>query len=180
MEDFEKYIVGLGDRAEDVEPGEGHFARFEDRLSVRKVNKRRQLLRKSMRVAAVGVLLVMSSLYVYTRFDGPAVEVVVNPDFVEAQYYYKTQISDGLRSIEEMESVIPDDQREVLLEELSTADTLFLELQEAYEASPNDERVIKAMLKHYRVKAMVINNILNNLEKVNGNSNIKNDEQVEI
>ncbi len=168
MEDFEKYIK---DNAKlfDVEPGEGHYDRFEAKLKQKQQNKRRSLVRQSMQVAAVGLLLIMSGLYITDRFilNEDKSEMSYNQEFVEAQYYYTSQINSGIHTLQEIDGVMSDEQRAMLVEELSEADTLFDELQADLKAAPNDPRVLEAMLNHYRVKAMIINKIVKDLEQIN-------------
>lgn len=167
MEDFEKYIIE-NSASFNEEPREGHFERFEQRLQKQKVNRRRSLIRNSMRVASVAVLLIMSALYVNDRFFNQIEEdIYINQEFLEAQFYYKTQINEGISTIKSIDGVLNDEQREQLVDEMSEADAFFEELQKDLETTPDDPRVIEAMLNHYKTKAMIINNIVNNLEKIN-------------
>lgn len=170
MEDLEKYIID-NNASFNEEPAEGHFERFEQRLQKQKVNKRRSLIRSTMRVASVAVLLVMSGLYVSMRFFNEEMEQApqANQEFMEAQFYYKTQISNGINSIKTIDGGLSVEQRKQLVEEMLEADTYFEELQEDFKATPDDPRVIEAMLNHYKTKAMIINNIVNDLEKISTN-----------
>lgn len=181
MEDLEKYIKNHS-ALFDVEPEDGHFDRFEAKLKQKQQSKRRTLLQKTMRVAAVGLMLIMSGLYITDRFfivdDSP--EIAYNQEFTEAQYYYTNQINSGLNTLQEIKGVLSDEQRAMLVEELSEADTLFNELQADLEAAPNDPRVLEAMLNHYRVKAMIVNKIVNDLEQINDTQKDKTYENTQI
>jgi len=181
MKDIEKYIK---DHAAlfDVEPEEGHFDRFEAKLKQQKQGRRRHLLHQSMRVAAVGLLLIMSGLYLSSRWKTEADEQALSyqQEFMEARYYYTNQIDQGLTTLEEMQGVLSEEQRAMLIEELTAADTLFNELQVDLKASPNDPRVLKAMLDHYRVKAMIINKIVDDLEQINASQKEKTYENAQI
>ena len=60
--------------------------------------------------------------------------------------------------------------------ELEEFETLYKSLQEDLSASPNDERVINAMLQYYQSKLSVINMIVTKLEEVkqlNKNQNVE-------
>ncbi|MDA3854071.1 MAG: hypothetical protein PF444_07520 [Bacteroidales bacterium] len=168
MEDLETYIND-NNALFSEEPSEGHFGRFEQKLQERKTHKRRRLIRSTMRVASVAALMIMSGMYVSSRFFSEDVEQVsyVHQEFMEAQFYYKTQISKGINSIKTIDGGLDAQQRVQLVDEMSTADAYFEELQEDFKATPDDPRVIEAMLHHYKTKAMIINSIVNDLEKIN-------------
>lgn len=170
MEDLKKYINDNNALFHE-EPREGHLDRFAQKLQQRKMHKRRHLIRFTMRVASVAVLMIMSGLYINMRFFNDEVEQApyVNQEFVEAQFYYKTQISTGINSIKTIDGGLSIEQRDQLVKEMSEADTYFKELQKDYKATPNDPRVMEAMLKHYKTKAMIINAIVNDLEKIKTN-----------
>lgn len=167
MKDIEEYINDNSTLFSE-EPKEGHFDRFEQKLQQRKVNKRRSLIRSTMRIASVAALLIMSGLYVNDRFfnQEEAPMAHVNQEFMEAQFYYTSQINDGINSIKHIDGGLSDVQRQQLVDEMSEADAYFEELQRDLETTPDDPRVIEAMLNHYKTKAMIINNIVNNLENI--------------
>lgn len=167
MNNLDTYIKDNA-KAFDVEPSKGHFERFEQKLQTQNSHRRRNFVHKTMRVAAVGLLLIMSGLYITDRFiiqeDNT---MTANHEFREAQVYYQTRINNGLNTIKSIDGGMTEEQREMLLDEMSNADDLFKELQKDYEANPDDPRVIEAMLNHYRMKAKVINSIISDLEKAN-------------
>ena len=168
MKDLEEYIKD-NNALFSEEPSEGHFDRFEQKLQQRKINKRRSLIHSTMRIAAVAALLIMSGLYVNNRFfeqeEMPITDV--NQEFQEAQFYYTSQINDGINTIKHIDGGLNETQRQQLVTEMSDADAYFKELQHDFETTPDDPRVIEAMLNHYKTKAMIINNIVNNLERIN-------------
>ncbi len=166
MDNLEKYIRENA-AAFDVEPNSGHFDRFEQKLKEQSGLHRRRLIHRSMRVAAVGVLLIMSGLFVGEHFFSSDVsqDIPVTQEYQQAQFYYKTRIDDGLSTIKNLQGGISDEQRQMLLDELSNVDSLFQQLQEDYKASPDDPRIMEALLRHYRMKAEVIDNIVKDLEK---------------
>lgn len=167
MEDLEKYIKD-NNTLFNEEPSAGHFDRFEQKLQQYKSNKRRRFIRSTMRVTAVALLLIMSGLYVsYSLFSEDGEQIpYAHQEFMEAQFYYKTQISNGINSIKIIDGGLSTEQRAQLVQEMSEADAYFEELQEDFKATPDDPRVIEAMLNHYKTKAMIINNIVNDLEKI--------------
>lgn len=167
MKNIEDYIKNNTELFNE-EPNEGHFERFRQKLQQQKVSKRRSLIRSSMRVASVAILLIMSGLYVSNRFfNASEQELNSNIEFVEAQKYYVTKINNGINSIKNMDGSLSGRQRAMLVREMSKADDLFKELQHDYQTTPDDPRILEAMINHYRMKAMIIDNIVNDLEKYN-------------
>lgn len=164
MDALENYIKHNIHR-QDEEPAEGHFQRFEQRLQAQQKTPRYSLLQRSMRVASVAVLLIVSALYVHEHFFVDQ-ELYINPELQQAQYYYKTQIAHGLSTIETIDGVMSDEQRTLLMQEMSEADELLQDLQQELKSAPDDPRVIEAMLHHYRLKAAVVNNIVNDLQQL--------------
>lgn len=168
MDNLEKYIED-NTHLFNEEPKGGHFERFEEKRSANKAKKRHTLLRSSMRIASLIALLVMSGLYVNEHYfanrDGDV--LYVNPEFSETQFYYQTMINKGVNSLQTFDNVLNAEQKEMLINEMTTADTLFRELQDDLAARPDDPRVIQAMIGHYRMKAEVINKIVTDLEKIN-------------
>lgn len=171
MDELEKYISN-NIHSKDEEPAEGHFQRFEQKLKTHQRGQRRSLVQRSMRIASVALLLVMSALYIGERFFSED-ELYINPELQEAQFYYKTQISQGISTLETIDGVISEEQRALLLQEMTEADELLKELQEELTLAPDDPRLIDAMLHHYRLKAAVLNHIVNDLQQIQTSTNNK-------
>lgn len=167
MKDIEEYIID-NSKLFSEEPKEGHFERFEQKMQQKKLDKRRRLMRSTLRVASVAVLLTMSCLYVHNQFFSEEESMAyVNQEFMEAQFYYTSQINEGINSIQSIDGGLNKMQRKQLLKEVSEVDDYFEELQEDLKAMPDDPRVIEAMLDYYIIKAKVINDVIESLEKVN-------------
>lgn len=168
MDNLENYIKDNTDLFNE-EPRGGHFGRFEDKLKTNKLKKRKSLLQSTMRIASLVALLVVSGLYVNEHYfdTGESDLDYVNPEFSQTQFYYQTMINKGVNSLKAFDNVLNAEQKQMLINEMTTADTLFKELQDDLEARPDDPRVIQAMINHYRMKAEVINKIVSDLEKIN-------------
>ncbi len=175
MKEIESYIKKHG-HLFDEEPALGHLGRFEDRLGARAKQKRKSLGYKTLQIAAVSVLLLMSSLYVNEHFFSSDV-TYVNQELQEAEFYYKTQISYGINTLQKIDGVINEEQRAMLIDEMSEADTLILELQEQLNLTPDDPRLVEAMLNHYRLKSEVITKIVSDLQRIKNNNKIYCDEK---
>jgi len=60
----------------------------------------------------------------------------------------------------------------MLISELRSMDSVYVQLQKDLKTNPNDERIINAMIEHYQTKVEVMSYILNQL-KVIRNENLK-------
>ena len=159
-------------RAEfEEEPGDGHFERFGERLSVNESKRKGWYLSPFYKVASVLLIVLLSAnLVVYFKNSKPAVKetAVVKSDLREASFYYTNSINIGIRDLEQMAREGIGTQKEIvqIKHELSEMDRLFVNLQQEYKANPNDERIINAMIEYYQSKLDIVNTIKTDLENV--------------
>jgi hypothetical protein len=154
------------------EPFEGHFERFQKKLEAENARKVHFPYRDILKIAAVVVLVVLSALWTYDQLGPgqpdrnayPLAEMA--PEYKEAEIYYTTAINEKYNQIKSVDFDDPR-QKEILLNELKEMDSIFNNLQEDLELNPDDERVINALIKHYRIKVEVMNKILDQLNEYN-------------
>lgn len=166
------------------EPNEGHFDRFGEKL--RQANKKKKGMHFSifMKVAAILIIILVSTDLVI-RFRNPKTEFkeaqVIKSDLGEATFYYTRKINNGIRDLEKMAGEGIGSKKEIvqIKRELSEMDSLFVNLQQEYNANPNDERIINAMIEYYQTKLDIVNTIKTDLENVK-NLKRKNHENPEI
>jgi len=58
------------------------------------------------------------------------------------------------------------EQKAVLMQELTSMDSVYVELQKELRENPDDQRIIDAMIKHYQTKLDVMNYILDQLRQI--------------
>ncbi|MZP66817.1 MAG: hypothetical protein GT597_11770, partial [Bacteroidales bacterium] len=58
------------------------------------------------------------------------------------------------------------DQKQMLISELRSMDSVYVQLQKDLKTNPNDERIINAMIEHYQTKVEVMSYILNQLKAI--------------
>ena len=176
MENLEKMISENRELFMDQEPKIGHTDRFEQRLT--KQNKRKRNLQisfKISRVAAVGLLMIMSSMWAYNEFIKPEDQIMtlgsVSQEYQEVEFFYTSQIADKYNELQN--STIIDDNlyKESMLQELNHMDSVYTNLQKEMIRNPGDERIVEAMVRHYQTKLKVMTDILNKLKSIQETNN---------
>ncbi len=170
-DDIEKLILDNLDCLNDQEPKEGHFERFEEKLS--RQRKGRKTLRIAWRVAAAAVFLLLA-VNQAVIFLAPSQEDEgmtlgsVSSEYEEVEFYYTSSIDEGLSRWEQFEKagLLTEEDQKMMNHELQEFEKVLNELQQELKVNPNDERVINAMLVYYQNKLNVINLIINKLQEV--------------
>ena len=170
-----KNLEGLNDN----EPSEGHFGRFEEKLA--KQHKKRSLsLNVVWKVAAAVIFVFLAVNQGIIWFSSDSENNLasagkqemslssVSPEYEEVEFYYTNAINDGLVQWEKMADagLISEQEQEMMDVELTEFENVYDRLQGDLAASPNDERVINAMLEYYQKKLSLITMIVNKLEEV--------------
>lgn len=171
-----KNLEGLNDN----EPMEGHFDRFDAKLKAQN-NKRVISLNLVLKIAAavVFVLLATNQAFIYfssgetdllsTKLKSHEVTLAsVSPEYEEVEFYYTNAINVGLNQWNELKSegFVSEEEQHMMNDELKEFEVLQKSLQSDLAASPQDERVINAMLEYYQSKLSVINMIVAKLQEV--------------
>ncbi len=180
MKDLEKIIQENRSVFDSFEPDDGHFERFEQKLT--RFNKKQPAFSFGflLKAAAVAVLVVISGLWVYERIN-PAMETrnglalhQLSPEYNEVETYYATLASQKLNEISSLEFV-DSTQKTMLLQELKQMDIVYENLKRDLKSNPSDERIINAMIQHYQRKVDIMNQILNQLHQVKALNQQKSD-----
>ena len=179
MDKTDKILVENRDFFEE-EPNDGHFERFEARL--RKSASKRNLFSVSyfLKYAAIVIIVLLSAnLYIGIRNTKTTVKQTLtqNCDLGEASVYYTGKINTGINDLEKMAKEGIGSKQEILQikQELSSMDSLFMNLQQEYAANPNDERIINAMIEYYQTKLDIVNTIKKDLENIKQLKNKQNE-----
>jgi hypothetical protein len=177
-----KNLQGLNDN----EPPEGHAERFEARL--KQLDKRRKFI--SLQVvwkvaaAAVFVFLVVNQAIIWLspgssplapdERQGALTLASVSAEYEEVEFYYTNAIHVGLTQWEKLveQDMISAEEQKMMEQELEEFEQVFQKLQGDLSVSPNDERVINAMLEYYQTKLSLINMIMEKLLEVKQKKNL--------
>jgi hypothetical protein len=179
---IEELINENRDYFDDANPSDGHLERFQSKLeasTIYTVKKRVKVLPYLLRAAAVAILVTLSSLWTWEHVLSPNSDKMtlseVSPEYSNVEKYYVQQVNlmeDEIRGFD-----LNDDpnQKEMLITELESMDSMYEELQKDLKANPNDERVINAMIEHYQKKVEVMNYIITQLKEVKNENQLNNE-----
>jgi hypothetical protein len=164
MTDFEKHIMDQRRELDGEIPREGHEARFLKKLERQPVRQVR--LRHVLQIAAsIAVILASAFVLIQQNKSGSKVaEAEIPASVVEAEEYYTTQVNLRYDQIRQFEFSSAEE-KAVLLDELKDLDTYHRQLLIDLEANPGDDRVISALIRHYRVKLEVMDQIIYQLNQ---------------
>ena len=180
IDDFIRENKGMFDANE---PDQGHFMRFEERL--RKAARRRRLtvMYRVSAVAAVGLLLIMSGLWIRLQLNetqpGQMRLSDVNHEMAEVEFYFTSQISSLTGELNEINLETEPRYQAQLLDEISQMDSVYQNLQKELATHPGDERIIQSMISYYQTKLRVIQHLIGQLRQIQDFSNNSNSTQYE-
>jgi len=184
MSDLEKYIMENRDRLSADEPGIGHAGRFRDRLKAGRDSGqkpeqrvgRRLRFRHVMQIAASFAVIIASGVVIVksNQGSGKTAAVELPEEYREAYEYY---VSEASQRFDEISSFrfSEQEQQDLLLEELTEMDQYHQELLEELEAQPGDERVISALIHHYKLKLSVMDRIISQLNQIQKHNTEQNE-----
>ena len=187
MKNIEEIFRGNRDIWDNSEPDAGHFERFSVRLELRREARRtkRSIVPYLLRAAVVTLLVTLSSLWTWDHFIRPDTGRMrlgeVSPQYREVENYYLHQVSMMEDEIVNTELDNDPEQKQLLISELRSMDSVYVSLQKELKANPDDERVISAMINHYQRKLEVMTYIVDQLQAIRENNiNTKENEKVTL
>ena len=180
MKDLKKIINENRSVFDSSEPHEGHFQRFEQKLSQLHQSQNKTFTFGFMlKAAVITLLIVLSGLWIYDNsFTTPSVKKgialrEISPEYSEVEMYYTNLINQKYNEINDI-PFIDNKQKKMLMYELNEMDSIYENLKKDLTLNPNDDRVINAMIQHYQIKVEVMNQILGQLQQV---KNIEQEKQ---
>lgn len=187
MKTIEDIIRENKDFFEEAEPSNGHLERFDALLQVRfgKATIKRSIVPYILKAAVVTLLVTLSSLWVWDNYLSPSSKRMalgdVSPQYREVENYYLHQVNLMEGEINQGNLINSPEQKQMLLNEMNSMDSVYVSLQKELKANPNDQRVINAMIEHYQKKVDVMNYIISQLKSIrNENQNSTDNEKVSL
>jgi hypothetical protein len=105
----------------------------------------------------------------------------VSPRYKEVENYYLHQVNLMEDEIVDVKLKDNPEQRQELMKEMKSMDSVYVSLQKELKANPNDERIINAMIEHYQTKLEVMTYIVDQLKTIkNDNHNTTEDEKSQL
>jgi hypothetical protein len=187
MKTIEEVVNNSRNFWDDQEPEEGHFERFSVKLELRRQARsiKRSIVPYLLRAAVVTLLVTLSSLWTWDHFIRPDSRRMslgqVSPQYREVENYYIHQVNLMQDEIVNTDIQNSPEQKEMLISELKSMDSVYVSLQKELKANPNDERIISAMIEHYQTKLEVMTIIVEQLKAIRkDNTNIEENEKITL
>ncbi len=187
MKTIEEIIRSNKDFFEEAEPSEGHMERFTGKLEMkfRAGAQKRSIVPYLLRAAVATLLVTLSSLWTWDHFIRPGRNMMtlgdVSPQYREVENYYIHQVNLMEGEIGNVNISNDPEQKQMLMTELKSMDSVYVQLQKELKDNPDDERIINAMIEHYQTKVEVMTYIINQLKAIrNENQNRTQDEKVSM
>lgn len=173
-------IIKRKKEAFDSEPDSGHLERFEAKLDALHANDRESWFERygmSIRIAAAVLIFIAVGSFFYTNlfdnFRDKISEQIVAAELPlevqEVMQYYNVITDKKVRQIEDL-AVSQDEAsriKQMAMLELRGLEEHRIELEKEYALSPNNERVINALLINQRKKEEILDKIINTMSQVN-------------
>lgn len=143
---------------------------------------KRSIVPYLLKAAVVTLLITLSSLWTWDHFLRPSRNRMtlgqVSPQYREVENYYVHQVNQVENEIVNIDLKSNPAQKEMLLKEMKSMDSVYVQLQKELKANPNDDRIINAMIEHYQTKLEVMTYIVSQLKAIrNENQNKKTNEK---
>jgi len=172
MSMLEEKIRKNRDLFDGAEPSEGHFDRFQSKLdALQEVAPRRVswYSYRFFRVAAVIVVLLSFSV-IYYMIDPSVNSNVLSANTLpqevqEARMYYNKLADEKLQKINQCASSTSEASyiQKVAVDEISILDSNSVKLEKELQADKQNKRLINALLRNYKTKSDLLDDILNRL-----------------
>ena len=187
MKSIDEIIRNNRDFFEDKEPSDGHLERFNSKLELRfhTLSVKRSIVPYLLKAAVVTLLITLSSLWTWEHFirsDRNRMALGdVSSQYKEVENYYIHQVNLMESEIITVDLKNNPQQKEVLMKEMKSMDSVYVQLQKELKVNPDDERIINAMIEHYQTKLEVMTFIVNQLKSIrNENQNSTENEKVNL
>jgi len=164
-----------------AEPSDGHFERFSRKLEIRfgEHTVKRSIVPYLLKAAVVTLLVTLSSLWTWDHFIRPDRNRMtlgdVSPQYKEVENYYVHQVNMMESELVNIDLKNNPEQKKLLIAEMKSMDSVYVQLQKELKTNPDDERIINAMIEHYQTKVEVMSYIVSQLKAIR-NENQKDTE----
>lgn len=165
MDELEKTIKGFHNILQADEPAEGHFERFEMKLNAATQNKTLKWWKYWPGVAAI--LIIALVVFIPKQQKNRTITLGgLSEQYAQVEYYYTSNIKQQTHKINQLNRQSDNDPIvKMLVNELEQYDIVYEQLCSDLNATPNDERVINALINFYKTKLEITARILESIEQ---------------
>ncbi len=171
MKDLEDFIKKNNDSFNSFELPEGHFERFQQKLSTQKRNTISRTYWFS--IAAGFVFLIMISALVRYQFMQTKMAINenkiislsdVSPKYKEVENFYKADLDQKITEFQKLDCKIDLEQKKMVDQELEQLDIVYVSLQKELKINQNDTRIINAMINNYQNKIQFLELVIDQIK----------------
>lgn len=160
------------------EPLQGHFDRFDAKLSQlgkRKDNQIHMYLLKIAAAVVIGLVISYAAIREFNwlnRTTAFTISAVAYPELNEAEKFYTSQLSLYYNKIQDMGFNNDQMEKKRVMEELTEMDIQVRAMKQDLRQNPDDERIVNAIINFYRVKIELMDMIIARTQQSNSNYTI--------
>ncbi|TSJ40413.1 hypothetical protein FO440_11685 [Mucilaginibacter corticis] len=179
---LEDFINNNRHEFDDLEPGAGLWNEIEAGLPQEFTEQKHEAKTFSLgfvlRVAAIVFVAMSACFFIYLKSSKPATInlATINPEYARQQVHYASLIASKRTELKSIAKADPQLYHEFTAE-LTKMDSTYRKLNKDLATSPNQEAVLRAMLRNLQVQTEVLNQQLNVIEQFN---EFKNQQKNEI
>ncbi len=185
---LEDFIHDNRNEFDDLEPRAGLWLNIEKRLDFDEqlpVKSKRKTFSLGfvLRVAAMIIMIMGIGFIFYIRNEnkaGAAVNLTkINPEYAKQQVHYASLVKQKRNELKEVAKIDPQLYKE-FSGEIAKMDTTYKKLTSQLKTSPNQERVLRAMIRNLQIQTEVLNQQLQVIEQFNQYKNQNSNETKNI
>jgi hypothetical protein len=171
---FEDFIKNNKEEFDEIEPSEDLWSKIEQSLSLQEeLPKKRETKTFSLafvlRVAA-SVIIVMGigfGIYLQSQKGANGIDLAaINPEYAKQQMHYASLVETKLTELKSVAKADPQLYKEFSAE-IAKMDSTYKKLNSDLATSPNQERVLRAMIRNLQIQTEVLNQQLSVIEQFN-------------
>ena len=106
------------------------------------------------------ILLAIGLFAFWNSRDNQNADTIANTDWIEAQNFYDAKIAIQEAKISKFENKLDEE----IFEDIEALDAAFLDLKNDLKDNVDNEEVITAMIKNYKIKLKALERIMNQIE----------------
>jgi hypothetical protein len=170
---LEDFIRANREEFDDLEPGADIWGKIEKQLppqetEIKKTVKKTFSLGFVLRVAAAVIVVMGISFVIFLRsIDNKGVDLAaINPDYARQQVHYASLVEVKLTELKQIAKTDPQLYQE-FSSEIAKMDATYNKLNNDLANSPNQELVLRAMIRNLQIQTEVLNQQLSVIEQYN-------------
>jgi len=183
---LEDFIKANKEEFDDLQPGLDLWSKIEKELPAeQQAPKKREAKTFSMgfvlRVAATVILVMGVSFVIFLKSIEPkGIDLAaINPEYAKQQMHYASLVESKRSELKEVAKTNPELYQEFNAE-ITSMDSTYKKLNSDLANSPNQELVLRAMIRNLKIQTDVLNQQLNVIEQYNESKKDQNNETKDI